>query len=151
VTTPAASDVETLVRAFFAEALNGHDLDTFPRFCDAGYVRHGSSQPDGRDDVVGLVAFAAAVGTFFEAFPDIDATVLEVVAGEHRAAVRFHETGTHEGEFMGVAPTHRRVRWDGMAIYRAHGGLLVEEWSVGDNLSLLRQIGAVPPAPGSGG
>ena len=138
--------VERLVRAFFEEALNARDLSAMPRFCASGYIWHGSSDPSG--DVVGLEAFAAGVGAFFEAFPDIHATVLDVVASGDRAAVRFYETGTHRGAFMGAAPTGRTVRWDGIAIYRSEGGLLVEEWSVGDNLSLLRQIDAVAPVSG---
>jgi predicted ester cyclase len=145
----AAADVETLVRGFFGEALNGHDLEAFPRFCGPDYVWHGSSNPDGSGTVVGLAPFARAVASFFEAFPDLRATVLDVIAHDDRAAVRFCETGTHEATFMGVAPTRRVLRWDGIAIYRAQDGLLVEEWSVGDNLSLLRQIDAVAPANGA--
>jgi predicted ester cyclase len=142
-----ASAVERLVRAFFDEALNGHSVDAFPRFCGAGYVYHANS--DGQGDTVGLEAFTGAVATYFEAFPDIHATVLDVIAMDDRAAVRLYETGTHAGPFMGVAATHRRMRWDTVAIYRAEEGLLVEEWSVGDNLSLLRQMGAIVPAAGA--
>ena len=143
--TPSA--VERLVRAFFDEALNAHSLEALPRFCGAGYVYHAIS--DGRGDTVGLDAFAGAVAAYFEAFPDIHATVLDVIAMEDRAAVRIFETGTHEGSFMGVAATHERMRWDTIAIYRAENGQLVEEWSVGDNLSLLQQMGAIVPAAGA--
>jgi predicted ester cyclase len=142
-----ASAVERLVRAFFDEALNAHSLEALPRFCGAGYVYHANS--DGHGDTVGLDAFAGAVATYFEAFPDIHATVLDVIAMDDRAAVRLFETGTHQGPFTGVAATHRRMRWDTIAIYRAENGLLVEEWSVGDNLSLLRQLGAIVPAAGA--
>ena len=76
-------------------------------------------------------------------FPDCEVEVLDVVAEGDRAVVRFSETGTHDGPFMGIAPTGRRVCNYGIAIYRARDGRLVEEWSVGDRLSLLGQLGAV--------
>lgn len=142
-----AAALERLVRAFFDEALNAHSLDAFARFCGAGYVYHADS--DGRGDTVGLDAFAGAVAAYFEAFPDIHATVLDVIAMDDRAAVRLFETGTHQGPFMGVAATQRRMRWDTIAVYRAENGLLVEEWSVGDNLSLLQQMGAIVPPAGA--
>lgn len=141
------TELESLVRGFFDEAINTHDTDAFPRFCGAGYVWHGGS--DASRDVVGRDAFAAFVGSFFESFPDVRAEVFDVVAGRDRAAIRFRETATHTTTYAGIAPTGRVVSWDGVAIYRAQDGLLVEEWSVGDNLSLMLQIGAVVPADGA--
>lgn len=142
------NDPEGLVRGFFAEALNGHSLDSFDRFCGAEYLWHGTSDPEGLQ-ISGLNAFKEAVRPFFEGFPDIEIHILDLVEAPDRVAVRFYETGTHAGVFMNVAPTGRRLRWDGLAIYRAADGKLVEEWSVGDNLSLLKQIGGVIPAPGA--
>lgn len=135
-----------LVRGFFDEALVPRAVAEFPRFCAPGYVWHGRS-PD--EDVVGCDAFAAFVGSFFEAFPDIRVEVLDVVAGQDRAAVRYRETATHSSTYAGVPASGRVVSWDGVAIYRAHDGLLVEEWSVGDSLSMMLQIGAVIPADGA--
>jgi predicted ester cyclase len=139
--------VERLVRDFFELAINAHDTEAFPRFCGAGYVWHASAGAD--RDVVGRDAFAAFVGSFFDAFPDVRAEVLDVVAGDDRAAVRYRETATHTTTYAGIAPTGRRVGWDGIAIYKAADGLLVEEWSVGDTLSMMLQIGAVVPADGA--
>jgi predicted ester cyclase len=141
------SPVEELVRGFFEEAINGHDIGVFPRFCGPGYVWHPSS--GSAPDIVGLEAFAGMVGGFLETFPDLEANVLDVVAGEDRAAVRYRQRVTHARMYAGMPPTGRQVSWDGVAIYRAEGGLLVEEWSVSDSLTLMLGIGAVVPAPGA--
>lgn len=141
------SQVEELVRSFFEEAINGHDIEAFPRFCGSSYVWHPSS--GSAPDVVGLEAFADMVGGFLETFPDLEADVLDVVAGEDRAAVRYRESVTHSRTHAGMPPTGRRVSWDGVAIYRAEDGLLVEEWSVADSLTMMLGIGAVVPAPGA--
>ncbi|AYG61849.1 ester cyclase [Rhizobium jaguaris] len=51
-------------------------------------------------------------------------------------------TGTHEGAFMGIAPTGNRVKVPGIGIYEVRDGMIVESWVVRDSLVLLRQLGA---------
>jgi predicted ester cyclase len=141
------SPVEELVRGFFEDAINSHDIGAFPRFCGPSYIWHPSSGT--APDIVGLEAFAGMVGVFLEAFPDLEAKVVDVVAGEDRAAVRYRQSVTHTRTYAGMPPTGRRVSWDGVAIYRAEDALLVEEWSVADSLTMMLGIGAVVPAPGA--
>jgi predicted ester cyclase len=138
------SEVETLVRGFFEEAIDTGDLDAFDRFCSEDYVWHGGSDPGAIGDVHGIERFKAAVGTFFTAFPDLKVEILDLLVDGDKAAVRFLETGTHEGPFVGVAPTGKKVAFSGMGIYRAAGGKLVEEWFVDDSRAIFEQIGAIP-------
>jgi len=137
-------EVEALVRGFFEDAINTGDLDAFDRYCGPDYVWHGGADPGGLGDVHGLEAFKAAVKTFFTGFPDLRVEILDMLVEGDRAAVRFRETGTHEGEFVGIAPTGRTVTFAGMGIYRAEGGKLVEEWFVDDSRAIFEQIGAIP-------
>jgi len=138
------NEAEGIVRGFFGGAINTHDLDACAAYCSDAYVWHGAA-----GDVVGLPSFKAALAGFFAAFPDVQADILDLVAGTDRVAIRYRETATHRGDFMGVAATGVVARWEGMAIYRASHGLLVEEWSVADTLSLLTQIGASPATVGT--
>ena len=138
------TDSEMLVRRFFSEAINGHDLDLFDELCSQDYIWHGGSDPGAIGDVHGLERFKAAVATFFTAFPDLEATILDTVAAEDKVAVRFVERGTHEGTFVGIAPTGRRVEFYGMGIYRVESGKLVEEWFIDDSRAIFEQIGAIP-------
>jgi predicted ester cyclase len=57
--------------------------------------------------------------------------------------------GTHRGEFMGIAPTGREVRFTGLTIDRVVDGKIVENWIEGDLEDLLQQIGAVVRAEAS--
>ncbi len=50
--------------------------------------------------------------------------------------------GTHEGEYMGIAPTGKEARISGIEILRIVGGKIAEEWSESDWLALLQQLGA---------
>jgi len=60
---------------------------------------------------------------------------------------RWTAEGTHLGEFMGVAPTSKRVTVSGIDIYRYEGGQRVETWRQWDVLGVMRQLGVIP-APG---
>ena len=138
------SEVETLVRRFFDEAINTGNLDAFDEFCSPDYVWHGGADPGGLGDVRGLAAFKEAVDGFFTGFPDLKVEILDLLSNGDKAAVRFRETGTHLGVFVGFPATGRKVTFSGMGIYRADGGKLVEEWFVDDSRAIFEQIGAIP-------
>jgi steroid delta-isomerase-like uncharacterized protein len=67
-----------------------------------------------------------------------------VVADESNVAVRWRVTVSHTGSFAGVAPTGKRLSFEGMALYRMENGLIAETSLYIDELSLLRQVGAIP-------
>lgn len=50
--------------------------------------------------------------------------------------------GTHKGDFLGVAPTGRKVIFNAPDLYRIADGKIVEEWAGDDVLAILTQIGA---------
>jgi predicted ester cyclase len=72
-----------------------------------------------------------------------------MLAEDDRVAVRATFHGTHTGEFMGIAPTQRRVNLPLIIIYRIDGDKIVEHWLSVDMLSLMQQLGAIPEAAGS--
>lgn len=82
---------------------------------------------------------------FFTAFPDLRASMDEMVAEGDSIAVRWTSTGTHEGELMGIAPTGRKVEFTGMNLFHLKDGKISEWWSSTDELGIMRQIGAEPP------
>ena len=56
--------------------------------------------------------------------------------------------GTHQGDFMGIPPTGKQVAFDNIDILTVKGGKITEHWTVGDLLSLMQQLGAIPaPTP----
>jgi steroid delta-isomerase-like uncharacterized protein len=79
-----------------------------------------------------------------EAFPDLRTAEVDSVKEGDKVAFRWLLSGTHEGEFMGVAATGRRVEAMGMDIVRLADGDIVEHWGEFDAMGLLRQIGIIP-------
>lgn len=79
-----------------------------------------------------------------QSLPDFSSTIEAIVAEGDLVAARLSYNGTHEGVFRGVPPTGKRLTWDAMTFRRFNDdGLTVERWILGDNLSLLHQLGLV--------
>jgi predicted ester cyclase len=81
------------------------------------------------------------------AFPDLTATVHDVVTGVDRLAARVRYRGTHDGTFLGMAPTGRKVDFEAFHFVRSQNGRIAEWWGTADLLGALQQIGAVVSAP----
>lgn len=79
----------------------------------------------------------------FKSFPDINYSLEDLVAEGELVAARYTLQGTHEGLFMDIEPTGKRVSVSGMDFFRFNDGLICEYWELLDKLSLLRQLGAV--------
>lgn len=81
---------------------------------------------------------------FRAAFPDLRCRVEDVVTEGAKAVCRWRMTGTHQGPFLGIRPTGKRVSVDGMTEMRFHGERLAEEWTQYDMLGFLSQLGVLP-------
>ncbi|MDQ3302647.1 MAG: ester cyclase [Actinomycetota bacterium] len=107
---------------------------------------------EGREDeaVVELFAPRAArrVGRLFaefrSAFPDWREAVVQLVAEGDTVAGRFLCSGTHLGEFLGEAPTGRRMEVEEVFFLRTEGGRFVDFWGLEDSLGRMRQLGLLP-------
>ena len=73
------------------------------------------------------------------AFPDIQVTVELIVAeGDMVAWQRTHK-GTHQGEYVGIPATGKKITWRSMIFSRFVDGKIVEEWGVGNLREQLRK------------
>ena len=87
---------------------------------------------------------------FRVAFPDIGATLYEVVAQDDLVVARYTLAGTQQAPFAGIAATGKRVTLAGMGMFRLVDGRIVEGWGCADFFGFLQQLGALP-APGAPG
>ena len=97
--------------------------------------------------VEGLFAPRAArrVGRLFaefrSAFPDWHEEIVHLVAEGDTVAGRFRCSGTHRGEFLGEAPTGRRMEVEEVFFMRAEDDRFVDFWALEDSLGRMRQLG----------
>ena len=78
------------------------------------------------------------------AFPDVNATVEDLLADGDKIIERTVARGTHKGPFLGVPASGKAVSWTEIHIYRLKDGKVAELWSEIDFLAILMQIGALP-------
>lgn len=74
------------------------------------------------------------------AFPDFSTSIEQLVAEGDWVAFRLKHIGTHKGEFLGVAPTGRRVEFTSVVFNRVVDGVVVENWGLHDNETLRKQL-----------
>ena len=85
------------------------------------------------------------IAMYTTAFPDLNATVDDVIAEGDKVVTRWTIRGTHQGEIEEFGPpTGKQAELQGISIHRIEGGKIVEEWNRYDNLSLLQQLGLAP-------
>ena len=128
----------------FHDAVNSGDLDVIEQVIDEvtepGAVLHVPAPPG----VTGPAALKYVWQVLLRAFPDVHVAVEDVIAEGDKVVARNTVTGTHRGEYRGVAPTGRPVRYDEIFIVRFADGKIAEIWGVVDVVSQLRQLGMVP-------
>ena len=96
------------------------------------------------DDTASRKAFADRIQVLLSAFPDITIQVDQAIAEDDLVATRWTATATHQGEWLGIAPTGKSVTYTGINIFRIACGQIAESWGEADHLGLLRQLGGLP-------
>ena len=116
------------------------NLDILEEVYDTDLVWH---EPD--QDIQGMEQARQFVSMFLSAFPDLQASVEDVIAEGDKVVTRWTIRGTHQGEIEEFGPpTGRQVEIKGITIHRVEDGKIVEEWERYDNLGLMQQLGLVP-------
>jgi steroid delta-isomerase-like uncharacterized protein len=91
----------------------------------------------------GAQAIKEVFTTFHRAFPDLRITIEDMIEEGDKLVVRNTVTGTHQGEYMGIAPTGKSVTYNEIFIFRFANGRIVETWGVVDVLSQMKQLGVI--------
>jgi len=78
------------------------------------------------------------------AFPDGKYECDDIVAEGDKVVGRYHFTGTHKGDFLGIPPTGRKVKIEGICIFKIRDARLLDMWVVNDMLGMMQQLGVVP-------
>lgn len=95
----------------------------------------------GGGTVEGPEAYKDRIEAMRVAFPDFRKREEALVVDGDQAAVHYRWSGTHEGEFMGIAPTGASVETTSLALLRFEGDQLAEMWAYGDSQTLMQQLG----------
>ena len=129
---------ETVLRRFIDEVINNGDFSVLDELVQPNYVYRSPDQElDGPEALEGLLA------AYRIAFPDLNVRIDDLVNGGDKVVISVTLTGTHEGDLMGISPTGKPVKINGMILSHFQDGKIVEEWEVLDMLAMFRQLGVV--------
>jgi steroid delta-isomerase-like uncharacterized protein len=132
---------KAIVRREVKDLFGQGNLDAADEIYAPDYVGH---TPDVPEDIRGVEAARQYAASFRNAFPDLQATVVDQLADGDKVATRFTGRGTHEGDLEGIAPTGNRMEITGIVISRIEGGKIVEDWTNYDGLGMMQQLGVIP-------
>jgi steroid delta-isomerase-like uncharacterized protein len=96
----------------------------------------------------GYAGFRMVIGMFRAAFPDLRFTSHYMIAEGDRVLSYNTVEGTHQGTFMGIPATGKKLRATAADVCRFdEEGKISEHWGVLDMFAVMIQLGVVP-APG---
>lgn len=133
---------KAIVRRFYEEVMNRGNaslLDEImaPDFTDHGEALFGS--PQGRDALKRSIIETPTI------FANLNVQLHDVIADGELVGVRGTMRCFQQGEFLGVSPSGNELTWSGLALFRVMNGKITERWFNSDSLSIVQQLGLVPP------
>ena len=131
---------KALVRRVVEETWNNKNLSVIDEFLSPDYIHHSlpPGMPRNRD------GYKQMVRMHHSAFPDFHLTIEDIGAEGDKVVLRFYWSGTHEGEFMGMAPTGKKVKVTAICMHRIEDGKEMEQWAEANSMGLMQQLGIMP-------
>jgi len=121
-------------------ALNARDLDRYLKLLDNAYIGESELSPH---QLQGPDAARQMLEGYFKAFPDLHFETEQVLTSGDYIVVRARMSGTHKGNFMGIAPTNKTIQSHGCNVIEVRNGKIVRNRLYSDNAKLFQQLGVL--------
>ena len=132
---------KVVVRRVIDEVFNNKDMSVLPELVSSNYVYHS---PQG--EYKGTEGLSEIISAYHNAFPDVYATIDEMVAEGNTVACRISIQGTFKGEMMGMAPTGRQLNQVEGVFIHFEDGKEVESFPFSDGIPFFQQLGIPFPS-----
>ena len=133
---------KNFIIAYTEDFWNKQNISAFEKYYAADFIEHSANVDMNFEQTKGL--FQA----YFTAFPDLNITTDDLVAEGDKVTKVWTTNCTHKGEFMGIPATGKQITVKGIEVFRIADEKIVEIWASMDNLSMLQQLGVIPPLSG---
>jgi predicted ester cyclase len=134
------SSPDTVARRLIEEGFNDGDLDVCDELVAPSFLEH---QEFGPNHATGAEGVKAVISSLHRAYSDFRLAIEHLAVDGGLVWLHMKGSGTHDGPFMGHAPTGRPMTIDVFDLLRVEDGRIVEHWGVPDRLSALLQLGLV--------
>src|SRR5438552_5445740 len=134
---------KAVVRRNTEEVQSRGNFDVFEELFAVDFVDH-TPQPNSTPDRDGA---RSRYRRLRAAFPDFHADIhWQAADGELVTTYKTYH-GTHQGTFLGVAPTGRKIQFETVDVMRVRNGKITEHWGVANLFALMQQLGPFNPEP----
>ena len=134
-------DNKAIILGLYEEVWNERKLEVVREIISPSHALHA---PNISGSSVGPEAYKNQVTRFLAGYPDLRFTVEDTVVEKDKVVACWTFSGTHKGDFMGVAATNRKVSVDGMTIHHVADGKIMDSYSNWDALGMMQQLGVIP-------
>lgn len=132
-----------LVQRLYDEVYTGGNINALDQLVANNVKFQDGSIPNSKP---GLAFLKELEASYKKAFPNKKVTVDELLVSGDKVIVRWTCKGSHEGEFQGTMPTHRKFTISGIGIYTIANDRISEIYQSWNALSLLEQLNIIQPA-----
>jgi len=78
-----------------------------------------------------------------KAFPDLKFNIDDTIAERDEVVLHWTARGTHQGQFLGMQPTNRKVSVSGTSIYRIENSKIAEAHANWNLATMMQQLGVI--------
>ena len=128
-----------LVRRYYEEVVNTGSVENIASFISPDYVE----VHDNERLPLGIDGAKQHVEGVRQTYPDLHLTIEQQIAEGEWVATRVTMRGTHQGEWLGIAPTGSSLQVSAVNLDRVVAGRIVEHGGAANLLAPLLDIGAV--------
>lgn len=144
MSTDIGEMAKAITRRNTEEVQGGGDWELFDELFADDFYDH-TPQPGGSRDKAGVLVLYKRLR---EAFPDFTPEIhWQRADGDVVTTFKTYH-GTHQGDFLGIPGTGKKVSFETVDAMRVVDGRITEHWGVANLYSVMQQIGAIPPLPG---
>jgi steroid delta-isomerase-like uncharacterized protein len=130
-----------IARRFMDECWSQGKLDAIPELVSDNCSLHDSVFPNLG---AGVENIKRHINMCRSGFPDLKFTIEDTIAERNEVVLHWTGSGTHKGQFLGMAPTNKNATVSGTSIFRIDDEKIVEQWADWNLMSLMEQLGMAP-------
>ena len=120
-----------------AQAINEKDLNALDDIMAPDFV-------DLDQKLDSLESFKKYESMFLQGFLDMHLVIKDIIAKGDRVWIRSEITATHTGEFHGIPPTGKKVKFKNFMIWKINNGKITErESQVWDFMDFYKKLGII--------
>ena len=134
-----------IVERFVEELWNDRRLDVADEIFSEGCVTHQlcsgvTAEPAPR----GPKEMKEHVSGWLMCLPDLHFKIEQMIADGDRVVSQLVMEGTHQGTWMGISPTGKKLQIRMITIHRIANSKIAEDWVLVESLGFLQQLGVLP-------